>query len=210
MPAEPTTWPRKWTLVCKCTLFKIEGDAHLGYPVWSSFQTNIVLLWVWSKTNKSSAMQVTPGIPARTVHMSFWKYSVAEVMPNGSWLKQNRPKGVMKVSRSTDSLSIWICQKSEFLSNVCTPSWAKVCSTHERMWCFLCMSFVRSMQILSLPSDLETTTMSVHQSVGSFIDEITPRSSICFNSASTFHSDESATLLKVVKANCSAFSCRGI
>lgn len=97
MSAEPTTWPRKWTLVCKCTLFKIEGDAHLGYPVCSSFQTNIVLLWVWSKSNKSSAMQVTPGIPARTVHMRFWKYSVAEVMPNGSWLKQNRPKGVMKV-----------------------------------------------------------------------------------------------------------------
>ena len=54
-------------------------------------------------------------------------------MPNGNLLKQNLPKGLMKVVRSAESLSRWICQNPELASNlekiVASPNCARMWST---------------------------------------------------------------------------------
>ena len=140
--------------------------------------------WVWPKINTLSTIHATPGRLARTVDMRFG----AEVIPNGSLLKQNCPNGVMKVVSNADSLDNLICQNLEFASNLektfAPQSWARICSTDGRMWCSLCtlsLSFVRSMQVLTLPSDLELlpylhTNLSAHARVRSL--QVLPSSSI--------------------------------
>ena len=102
----------------------------------------------------------------------------------GNRLKQNLPKGVMKVVSKADSYANGTCQKPEFASSfeniLASDNCPRVYST-EGISCrsrrTLSFSFVKSTQILT-SSFFRTTTMGAHQSVGSSTLTITPVSSI--------------------------------
>ena len=164
--------------------------------------------WVRPYTSRSSIKQTTPSSPAMTSDICFWKYSGAEVIPNGSLLKQNLPNGVMNVVRMADSSESRICQNPELASSfektLAPVSWAKICSTEGRMrrslWTHS-FSFVRSTQIRTFPFGFGTTTIPAHQSVGLSTLVMTPNCSMRCNSACTLGSNGSATLLGVERAN---------
>ena len=130
-----------------------------------------------------------------------------DVIPNGIRLKQNFPKGVIKVVSKEDSWASSTCQNPELASsfekNFAPPICARLCSTEGRIWHSrqtLSFSLVRSTQILTLPFGFGTTTIPAHHSVGCFTLEITPRPSILWSSAFTFGRRGRATLLGVVRA----------
>ena len=60
-------------------------------------------------TRKSSATTWTPTRPSTTSRIRRWETSGAEPKPNGTRLKQYRPKGVWNVVSRLDSLYIWMC-----------------------------------------------------------------------------------------------------
>ena len=70
---------------------------------------------------------------SRILDKARWKISAAELMPNGSLLKQYRPDGVTKVVSSRDSSSRVICQNPLLASSMenilLFPSFARLSST---------------------------------------------------------------------------------
>ena len=112
-------------------------------------------------------------------------------------------------------LSAWLSQVREGSAKiqnwrlVCSEQWlqrvvlvlgpllAGGCLSRRTLW----LSLVRSTQIRTLPSDFGTTTMPEHQSVGSWIFEITPRVSIRSSSCLTAPMSGTATRLEVDRAN---------
>ena len=99
----------------------------------------------------------------------------------------------MKVVRREDSSDSGICQNpalASSLEKILAPaSCPKVCST-DGSGCFSLItdlfSSVRSVQILTRPVLLGTTTMAVHHAVGSSTFEITPCCSMRVSSSLTF------------------------
>ena len=81
----------------------------------------------------SSIKHTIPSKPVNTSLILRWKYSGAEVIPNGSRLKAKHPNGVMKVVSFDDSGESCICQNPEFalsLEKYLAPLiYANVCST---------------------------------------------------------------------------------
>ena len=113
-------------------------------------------------------------------------------MPNGSLLKQNRPKGV-NVVNSLDSLARGICQNPLFASNLLNSfapdSYARVISTFGMGWTSrntLSLSGLRSTQMRTAPESLGTTTIAAHQGVGCCTADITPRLCIRCSSDCTY------------------------
>ena len=137
-----------------------------------------------------------PSTSCRISDILRWKCSGAEVMPNGSRLKQNLPNGVMKVVSMADSLASGICQNPElasiFENTLALANCARACSTagsgcrSRRTHLF---NHVRSTQIRTLPSALGTTTMPAHHSVGSRTRLTTRISSMRSSSALTLGSN---------------------
>ena len=87
----------------------------------------------------------------------------------------------MNVVSLAESGERGICQNPELASSLlrtvapasCASTWStagKGCLSRRTLW----LSLVRSTQIRTLPSDFGTTTIPEHQSVGSWIFEITP------------------------------------
>ena len=115
------------------------------------------------------------------------------MIPNGSLLKQYRPYGVINVVSSLDCSANGTCQKPLFISNLLNTlapvNWASVISTFGMGWTSLItLSFYgfKSTYIRTNPDGLGTMTMPVHQGVRSFNGEMTPSSSMRFNSSLTF------------------------
>ena len=73
--------------------------------------------WVLACTTMSSMWQTTPSMSWRISAIWHWKCSGAEVIPKGSIVKQNHPKGIMNVVRRDDSGVSGICQNPELASN---------------------------------------------------------------------------------------------
>ena len=77
--------------------------------------------------------QRTPGTPSSTLFIIFWKISGALEIPEGSWLKQYCPKGVIKVVSSLEDFARGTRQNpllASSLENSFAPeSWARVSST---------------------------------------------------------------------------------
>ena len=105
-------------------------------------------------------------------------------------LKQYLPNGVRNNVSSEESAESGICQKPELASSF-VNTWAlvvcaRVCSTagrrcHSRHT--LLLSFIKSAQMRTLPSGVGTTTILVHQSIGTLTFAMTPSRSILSISA---------------------------
>ena len=141
--------------------------------------------WSMPWTRISSIWQIVPSRSSRILDKVRWKISGAELMPNGSLLKQYRPNGVTKVVSSRDSSSRGICQNpllASSLENILLfPSFARLSSTEGMGWTSrwtALLSSVRSTQIRTLPFGLRTGTIPAHHSVGAVTGEMTPCSSI--------------------------------
>ena len=145
------------------------------------------------QTRTSSIRQRIPSRPARILLIRFWKCSVALEIPNGNFLKQYRPNGVMNVVRGCDCLASGICQNpllaSSLLKTLAPVSCASVSSTLGKGYTSrrtLSFKGLRSTQIRRVPFALGTTTIPAHQGVGSSTGDITPSDSIRASSSSTF------------------------
>lgn len=124
----------------------------------------------------SSMWQFTPSSYSNIFDIILWKISRAEIIPNGSWIKQNLPNSARNFVGSQDCLSNGICQKPEFASNsvnILLPiSLARFLSTWISCFTIL-FNAVKSMQILTSPFLLGAITMLEHQSVGTVTCAIT-------------------------------------
>ena len=125
----------------------------------------------------SSIWQGVPSKPSSIWDIVRWKISEAELIPNGSLLKQKCPNGVTKVGGNFDLSSKGICQNPLLVSSLgkilLSPS-----SFSEGIGCIsswtALLKWVRSTQIRTLPFGLRTGTIPAHHSVGAVTGEITP------------------------------------
>ena len=122
-----------------------------------------------------------------------WKISGAQLMPNGRRLKQNRPKGVMKVVSSLESGLSGTCQnqllQSSLVKILLCPNFARLSSTEDIGNTSLCTALfncVRSTHIRAAPLGFGTTTMPEHRLVGSCTGEIMSSLIMFSSSALTF------------------------
>ena len=129
-------------------------------------------------------------------------------MPNGSLLKQNCPKGVMKVVSSLDSLASGICRNPLFASsllNMVAPdncsSVVSTCGIGFTSRRTLSLRGFKSTQIRTAPKSLGTTTIAAHQGVGSSTGDMTPKLCIRYNSVCTFALIGRGMFLGVLNAN---------
>ena len=131
--------------------------------------------------------------PESTLFICCWKISGTLEFTNGSLLKQNLSKGVMKVVNNLDSSANRICQNpllaSSLLKKFAPDNCASVVS-NLGMGCTSLNTFsfsgLRSTQIRTAPESLATTIIAAHQGVGCLTGEITPRLYIRCNSHLTF------------------------
>ena len=108
---------------------------------------------------------------------------------------------------SLDSLASGICQNpllaSSLLNLVAPVSCARVVSTFG-IGCTSRRTFsfkgFMSTQIRTAPEAFDTTTIAAHQGVGSLTRDITPKPSMCCNSACTFGLSARGIFLGVLKA----------
>ena len=154
------------------------------------------------KIRTSSIKQSTPSSPASIVHILFWKCSGALKIPKGNLLKQKRPNGVMKVVSNLDCGDKGICQNPLLASNfenIFAPvNCARVSSTRGNGCISLCTHLLRGFRSTHIRMDLfcfGTTTIPAHHSVDWSTFDITPISSIRFNSCCTFLRNGSGTCL---------------
>ena len=143
-------------------------------------------------TETLSTWQNTPERSESTLFIWHWKISGALEILNSSLLKQNLPKGVIKVVNNLDSLASGICQNSLLASNllnIAAPdNCASVVSTLGIRFTSLntfSFSGVRSIQIRTAPESLRTITIATHQWVGCSTGENTPRLCMHCNSHCT-------------------------
>ena len=136
------------------------------------------------------------------------KISGALEIPNGNLLKQNLPKGLMKVVSNLDSLARGICQNpllaSSLLNTVAPDNRASIVSTLG-MRCTSLNTFsfsgLRLTQIRTAPESLGTTTIAAHQRVGSSTGEITPKLCMRSKSRCTFDFSGRGILRDAFRAN---------
>ena len=91
-------------------------------PTSRALSSTFFRLTLWSAvpsphTSRSSTM-MAQGYPANSSSIARWETSEAEVIPNGRRRKRNLPNGVLKVVRSEDSWSCFICHKPLLASRV--------------------------------------------------------------------------------------------
>ena len=103
----------------------------------------------WMRT--SSIWQSVPSEPSSILDIVRWKISGAELIPNGSLLKQKRPNGETKVVSNFDSSSKGICQNPLLASSLekilLSPTLARFSST-EGTWVYLTLDcFVKVSQV---------------------------------------------------------------
>ena len=141
----------------------------------------------------SSMGQTTLGRPSRVSLMHCWKCSVALNMPNGILLKQNQPKGVMKVVSRWELSEGWFFQNpllaSSLLKIFVATSCVSISSTFGSAWVSrrtCALSGLRFTQMHTVPSCFGTTTIPAHHGVGTCTLKINPKDSILFNSSLTF------------------------
>ena len=121
-----------------------------------------------------------------------WKFSGAELMPNGRRLKQNRPNGVMKVVSSLESGLSGTCQNPLLQSSLVRSSFALILldfhqrRTLEMLLCTALFNCVRSTHIRTTPLGFGTTTMPEHQLLGSCTGEMMSCLTMFSSSALTF------------------------
>ena len=89
--------------------------------------------------------------PSSILDIVRWKISGAELIPNGSLLKQKRPNGVTKVVSNFDSSSKGICQNpllASSLEKILTISQFSEVLIHWRHWVYLTLDcFVKVRQV---------------------------------------------------------------
>ena len=195
MPVSSTTYPKKGTCGWEnlhFTLLRVRPSFRSLHRTLNKCSSCSSCVLPYMRT--SWIKKTTPSMSPSISDIRRWKCSGANVIPNGSLLKQKHPKGVMKVVSGTDSGERRICQNPELassLDNILAPaSWPNVESTAGRGCRSLhTLSFnrVRSMQMRTWPFGFNTVTMPVHHSVGSLgllTFDMTP----CFSmrSSSTF------------------------
>lgn len=123
-------------------------------------------------TMMSSWELAHPGRSAMIDAVSAWNTSLAECIPNGRRLKQNRPNEVPKVSKSALSSSTFICQYPDTVSSFekyWVPDILEIISSVDSCrWYCRFMALLRgrrSKHIVSLPFGLETITRALTHSV---------------------------------------------
>ena len=106
--------------------------------------------WSTPWTRISSIWQIVLSRSSRILDKVRWKISAAELMPNGSLLKQYHPDGVTKVVSSRDSSSRVICQNpllaSSFENILLFPSFARLSSTEGMGWTSRWMALLSSVR----------------------------------------------------------------
>ena len=122
-----------------------------------------------------------------------YTFSGALQIPKGNLLKQKRPIGVMKVVSNLNCGDKGICQNpllaSNFENTFAPVNCARVSSTRGNGCTSLCTHSLRGFRSTHIRMDpfcFGTTTIPAHHFVGCSTFDITPISSICFNSFCTF------------------------
>ena len=122
---------------------------------------------------------MTPPRSSRIWDIVRWNISGAELIPNGSRLKQYRPCGVMKVVNRRDSSSSGSCQNpllaSSFEKTLLLPNFSRLSLTDDigcTSRCTDLFRWVRSTLILTVPFAFCTGTMPEHHLVGTVTGEM--------------------------------------
>ena len=108
-PKNLTSWTENWHFF----------EFNVTFSFWSLISTSRMRssYCVAPNMSMSSIWHNTPSIPSRMADILLWKCSGANEMPKGNRLKQNLPKGVMKVVSKADSSANGTFQKPEFASS---------------------------------------------------------------------------------------------
>ena len=166
-PKNLTSWSENWHF------FKF----NVTFSFWSLLSTSRMRSSCWlcvaPNMSMSSIWHNTPSIPSRMADILLWKCSGADEMPKGNRLKQNLPKGVMKVVSKADSSANGTFQKPEFafsLENIpASDNCPRVYSTEGiscRSWRTLC--FVHQWQ--SYPSwDVDIEGLGIILEINIFV-----------------------------------------
>lgn len=118
----------------------------------------------------------------------------ANAMPNGSLLNWNLAKGMMNVLSSRDSIVRGICQNPEWASSFVklrhlssSPMFGLLLEEYDIPFCCVqgCEVYTYSGLLAGLLAGLGITTIPEYYSVGSVTLEMTPMSSILWNSVLT-------------------------
>ena len=127
-------WLRKFTELAENTHFSLlRVTWNFCNCSSTAIMSSLCSCWFDSWMRMASIRHVTPVRPSRAVDIHCWNDSGADEIPEGNWLKQNLPKGIINIVNNADCLDSSVCQNPELAANLLNTlaslNWARVWST---------------------------------------------------------------------------------